>query len=66
MLHFGHAAETAWMSSAISMPQPTSEGGGVRPPRWFSLRKHPLAVVHGGRPHALRYAVRSASARGLS
>jgi len=38
----------------------------VAPPRWLTLRKQPFAVVQGGSPHALRNAVRFASAFGLS
>ena len=35
-------------------------------PFWLSLRKQPFWVVHAGRPYALRYTARSASAVGSS
>src|SRR5215468_11163309 len=54
ILQRGHDAETACTSSAISTPQPGSPGGGTLPPRWFSLRKHPFAVVQGRSDQALR------------
>ena len=66
ILHVGHDDDTACTSSAISTPQPGSGCGGVDPPRWLTLRKHPLAVVHGGSPHAARKAFRFASTFGLS
>ncbi|MGH7749752.1 MAG: hypothetical protein ACREQ5_34050, partial [Candidatus Dormibacteria bacterium] len=43
----GQTDDTISMSRSISWPQPVSpEGSGLVAPFWFSLRKHPLAVVH--------------------
>ena len=63
---FGQAALTMSRSSAISWPQPAFTAGGVLPPRWFTFRKQPLAVVQAGRPYLVRYVARSASAVGKS
>ena len=66
MWQFGHAADTACTSSAISTPHPGSGRGGEAPPRWLTFRKQPFADVQDGSPHAARYAARSASTFGLS
>ena len=47
----GHVHEFV---SAISTPHPGLPCGGVAPPRWLTLRKHPLALVQGGSPHVAR------------
>src|SRR6266545_7680403 len=51
----GQTAETIWMSREISAAQPAlGAGSGPARPFWFTLRKQPLAVVHGGRPNCAR------------
>ena len=63
----GQTAETMSTSSEISPAQPASAlGSGLAAPVWFTLRKQPLAVVHGGRPNWDRYVARSDSALGSS
>lgn len=56
ILQLGQAALTMSRSSAISwpQPQPASAAGGVVLPRWFTLRKQPLAVVQAGSPNCER------------
>src|SRR6478672_576775 len=55
MWQFGQIAEAMSRSSEISWAQPVSTAGsGDAPPFWLTLRKQPLAVVHGGRPNWLR------------
>ena len=54
------------MSRSISWPQATFAFGGVDPPPWFTFRKQPFALVQAGSPNRARYALRSASAFGLS
>src|SRR5438477_97540 len=69
MWHSGHTADTMSRSRAISTLQSSSGlnfGRGVVLPFWLSLRKQPFWVVHAGRPYALRYTARSASAVGSS
>ena len=63
----GHRADAASRSSDSSCSQlalPLGSGPGL--PVWLTLRKQPLAVVHGASPYLLRYTARSASALGSS
>src|SRR5882757_3639834 len=67
MWQFGHAAETACRSNAISTPQSGSPcGSGFVAPRWLTLRKHLFATVHAGRSNCFRYVARSEAVFGLS
>ena len=51
ILQSGQTAETMSTSSEISPAQPASGlGSGLAAPFWFTLRKQPFWVVHGGRP----------------
>ena len=55
ILQFGQIAETMSMSSEISPAHPAFvAGSGVALPSWLTFLKHPLAVVHGGRPNCDR------------
>src|SRR3989440_12717014 len=63
----GQVADTICRSSEISPAQPAlGPGSGPGRPSWLTFVKHPLAVVHSGRPNWARYTARSASALGLS
>ncbi len=61
ILQSGHAADTIDTSRVSSTPQPVGSGlgNGDALPCWFTMRRHPLAVVHGGSPYCLRYTARS-------
>src|SRR4051812_19266984 len=68
-LHAGQTADAASRSRATSTVQSSSGsygGSGASWPSWLTLRKQPLAVVHGGRSYCRRYPARSASAVGAS
>ena len=53
--HCGQTAEAISMSRSISWPQPTSAAGsGLAAPFWFTFRKQPDSVVHGGSPNWAR------------
>ncbi len=47
---FGQTALTMSRSSEISSAQSGLGAGGIDPPVWLTLRKHPLDDVHAGRP----------------
>src|SRR5215831_1584022 len=61
ILQSGHAAETIETSRVSSTPHPNGSalGNGDGLPCWLTIRRHPLAVVHGGSPYCLRYVARS-------
>ena len=61
ILQSGHAAETIDTSRVSSTPHPVGSGlgNGDGLPCWLTIRRQPLAVVHGGSPYCLRYTARS-------
>jgi len=54
MWQSGQVADTMSTSSEISSAQLAFLRGSEVVPVWPTLRKHPLAVVHAGRPNWLR------------
>ena len=66
-LQFGQSADTASRSSDSSGCQSEScAGSGEASPLSLTFLKQRFAVVHAGRPYALRNTLRSASALGSS
>src|SRR5262252_10541974 len=61
ILQSGQAADTIDTSSVSSTPQPSGSalGNGDGLPCWLTIRRQPLAVVHGGSPYSFRYTPRS-------
>ena len=69
MRQFGHVADTMSRSRDSSSSQPVwpaARGSGLALPSWLTLRKQPLATVHGGRWYWERYSPRSDAAFGSS
>ncbi len=66
ILQSGHPAVSISMSSELSptMPLHVPDCGKFVPPLPSTWMKQPLALVQGGRPYCMRYALRSASALG--